>query len=199
MSVSFTVEDRATPALEKVLAGLRDRTRLHEFAGRQVQTSTSDYLRMIAPRKHKTANRLGAQPTGHLSSAAESVTSKASGNDAVVTITSPGIRRAFRELRIQSRGRLLTIPASAQTYGKRARDFTDLTFIPFQNARRTKALAWVRGRGRNRQVEIAYWLLERVNIPQDRELLPSSEALAQAATEGAKSYIRLLLQTLRNN
>jgi hypothetical protein len=195
-SIAITAQDNITPRLQALLGGLRDRTRLHGMMGRQVAATTRDYLRGLAATRHATARRLGATPTGHLARAAESVTSTADNVDATVTITSPGISRARRDITITPRrGKYLTIPAHPRTYGKRAGEFDDLKFIPF---RRTPALAWVEGTGRNRRTTIAYWLKNSITQRQDSTLLPSAALITQSATEGAKDYLRRLISNQRS-
>ena len=75
---------------------------------------------------HKTALSFNpaAKPTGHLEKAARNTIWKAGADGALVTVTSPGITRAFRQLDIRAKGKMLTIPArpSPEAYGKRARE-----------------------------------------------------------------------------
>ena len=71
MNVIATIEaDEATPFLRRALAELEDRGALNLYVGRSVRNVTRDYLTEQAKGRHKTADALGATPTGHLERAA---------------------------------------------------------------------------------------------------------------------------------
>lgn len=214
MSTAWTLpvgKDAATPMLAAVLEGLEDRTRLHRSIAPYAENTTRDYLIALAPKRHKTADRLGARPTGHLERAAESVTSSSDATQATVSVTSPGISRAFGILKIvpKNGSKYLTIPATAESYGRRARSFNDLRLAVFGGGR---YLALVKAEQSNvatrqrsgfdteragstdkKKGKVYYWLKKSVTLPQDRTLLPSDALLAASAEEGAVSYLEMII------
>ena len=102
------------------------KSEVSEVAVAHVCNFTRNYIRSIVPQNHKTANSFdpAAQPTGHLEKAARNTIFRLARGGGIVSITSPGITRAFRDLHIRAKGKMLTIPArpSPEAYGKRARE-----------------------------------------------------------------------------
>jgi hypothetical protein len=190
LQFQLKVTDHASPTLH-ALAGLKDdRTRLNRQVADHAAVLTRNHL--AALNKHQTATRLGATPTGYYATKAESVEARATGDAAIVSIATGGGREAFArvfgEVTVRARsGKYLTIPATAAAYGRRAREFDGLRFIPFPNG--TKALAKVTGTGKDRKTQVFYWLKESVLLPQDRSILPSDEQYLQAAERGANEYL----------
>ena len=195
MSASYDVvvtSDEITPCLNRVSAGLKDRTRLNEMIGGQAQVLTRNHLIDLAASRHDSANRLGATPTGHLARAAESVAGTSDAEAAVVTVTSPGIARAFHALDIVPvNAKLLTIPASPLSYGKRAseveRQIGELRFAVLGGHPSLVA-------GKDDNLTVLFWLASSVHIPQDRTLLPSDEQYLYAAESASRFYLNALVQ-----
>lgn len=219
MSLSTQVDvsgaERVRAYLTKLHATLDEpgeRVHLHRSIASYTATLTARYLTTLAGTRHDTARRLGANPSGHLARAAESVISEGTDQAAVVSVVSPGLRRAFGPMTIQPRNgaKYLTIPATAEAYNRRAGSFNDLRLAVFGGGR---YLALVKaeqssladrkrsgfetdqqqaGLGWRRRGTIYYWLKKSVTQPQDRSLLPSDEDYAEEAVEGIKAYLRLL-------
>lgn len=127
---TITVSDRLRLYLTAIHELGGTTAKMNEFIAGRALSVTRDHLIEQAKGRHKTANRLGAQPTDHLLLAAESQNLKGMSDAGGVTIgiTSPGIGRAFHPLDIKpSAGKkYLTIPATAEAYGRRAGSFNDL-------------------------------------------------------------------------
>lgn len=177
MTIEITIEtNQSTPALAALVASLEDPTGLHVAMAARGERLMRDYLRAIAPGRHATANRLGARPTGILERAAESPEGRGSVDGATVTIR-PGevLSRTFGEVVITPQGgrRYLTIPVSAEAYGRRAREFADLRFVRV-GPRQTPVLA---RRMANGNLVVYYVLVRQVRQKQDRTLLPSDGAI----------------------
>jgi hypothetical protein len=192
MSLSFSVnvsgDEQVMKMLGRLRAALTDGTSLHRSIGSYAEQITRQHLTVLAGTRHDTARRLGASPTGHLARAAESVTSRGTQDAAIVTVVSPGISRAFGDLTITPKsGKFLTIPATAESYGRRARTFGDLRVAFFGRGR----MALVRPDANGGRDEVLYWLKKKVIQRQDRSLLPSDQDFAAAAVQGIKAYIRL--------
>lgn len=191
MKVAFTIiaDDEITPFLARVSQVVTDGSG-NLFIARSLAAKVRDHLGKEAARRHKTADRLGATPTGHLTRAAESVDYGATKDAAEVTIASPGISRSFGDVEIVpvNGSKYLTIAARAESYGRRARSFDDLKFIPLKGGA-LPVLAKVTGEGKEKTMEVFYWLKKSVKIPQDRGLLPSDVELLQAAEDGAEDFL----------
>ena len=94
------------------------RRMLFSAAGNAVSNLINRHLKRISPTRHRSANRLGATPTGHLE---QRPTFHATSNYAEVVIPIPGINRAFKDLTITPKDApFLTLPLNAVSYGKRA-------------------------------------------------------------------------------
>lgn len=209
VTLSIDVDDvEARAMLDTFDGGLSDAALLHEHMAGRSENAVRDYLRDSAQFRHATADRLGATPTGHLERAAESVASTFDAAGAYITVTSPGIGRAFHDVTIVpvNGGKYLTIAANAAAYGRRAGSFIDLRLAFFKGG--TLALvkaeqSSIRGRRRSGydteragakdgRGSIYYWLVKEVHQKQDRSLMPSDAEMAAAAQEGALDYLRLL-------
>jgi hypothetical protein len=193
-SVEITVTGTAQRMLKKLGEKLVNRAELHHDIAVRAENTVRDYLIRIAGTRHKTANRLGATPSGHLARAAESVTSESDASGATVSVTSPGITRAFKDITITpGQGKkYLTIPATAEAYNKRARAFNDLRLAFFKNG----LLALVKddpNRAKGERPPVYYWLKKSVTQKQDRTLLPSDQLLQSAANAGAQDWLNSFL------
>lgn len=217
ISTTIQIEGEGMQMLRQLDAALVNRVELHHDIAIRVENETRDWLTELAKSRHKTADALGATPTGHLERAAESVTSAFDDDGATITVTSPGITRAFDDLTITPGPgkKYLTIPATAEAYGKRAGAFNDLRLAIFrkdgayllalvkadQSSLATRessgfGIESQRARGSAAPLKAAqrppvyYWLKQSVTQKQDRSLLPSDALLMKAADEGVKDWLR---------
>jgi hypothetical protein len=213
VTLSIDVRDRVSGMLGAFAAGLSKRAGLNRAIGSYARNCVRDYLIGQAQTRHKTAEALGAQPSGHLARAAENTTFKADEQTATVSINSPGMSRAVRDLVIEptSPRKFLTIPVIAEAYNQRAYRVRGLVAIVTgdkgvlmkpQRGRSTtyktrryagpnKFTATTKQGGRFGTVW--YVLVRRVKQKQDRTLLPSDEAISQAALEGVRYYVDYLI------
>ena len=169
--------------------GPQGRQTLNEGAALQLWADIRDHLKNEASRRHGTASRLGAYPTGHLEKAAASTDPHADADAATVTIASPGISRVFRPLEIApKRAQSLTIPVHWLGYGQRASEVSDVYRL-FRPKGKDYLMADVEG-----TPTVIYLLRKAVTVPQDRTLLPSDEALNKSAKRGYRDAIRLALE-----
>lgn len=169
---------------------------LFSAVGNAVSKLINDHLKRIAPTHHKTADRLGATPTGHL----EKRTSFASDeSSATVTIPIPGINRAFKDLSIVPKDKpYLTLPLSSVAYGKRAATVRGLGYMIFRPA--------AKGAHKNAQGGFSayqdllmgtkggetiplYLLKKRVDQKRDPSLLPTEGEIGNTA---ARSMLRTI-------
>lgn len=146
-----------------------------------------DHLFRIAPRHHISAHRLGATPTGHIEKGARATQFTASANGAEVIIPIPGLSRAFGPLTIAPRNAAaLTLPVSPHAYGKRVGDLRTNGWNIF----RPKGHDILMGSLGDDEAVPLYVLKKRVQLKQDRSLLPSDAELSGTASKAMLDYIR---------
>lgn len=196
MSIGLTIEVKSAELearLQKFMAGLSDRTELHEGIGARATELTRNHLVAIAQSRHATAERLGASPTGFWGQGVEKTTFTADEKGATVSIRQPGVGRAFHDVTTEPGAgkKYLTLPAIAEAYGKVARSVPDLTaMIRWKDGqRRAVALAKVSGKGKERTETAWYWLVKSVRQKQDRTLLPSDEEYRLIALVATRDYL----------
>lgn len=199
MSLGITIEigGDADRMLRKLGAGVINREELHQDIATRGENLVRDYLTGLAQTRHATADKLGATPTGHLERAAESVTSTSDSAGVSITVTSPGITRAFGSITILPGAgkKYLTIPATAEAYGKRAGAFNDLRFVAYKNGVRALVQASQSNVATREKIggKVFYWLKTSVEQKQDRTLLPSDQLIESSAEEGAIDWLNVLL------
>lgn len=220
----------AGPALRRLLRKAGEKRAMNAGISTVVGTLVKDHILLkVAPAHHKTADRLGAQYSNKMAKAGDSVIHLADDSAAIVHIQEhpylftptlgpmhirPGM--TFGPVAPDGRGgtgkQWLTIPAVAEAYGKRAREFKNLRFaqkkgqtekamllrVPTyerkaDGTRRTRAEAVAYREELKKKTSVLYWLRKHVIIPQDRSLLPSDEAMHAAAKLGANEYFQAAL------
>jgi hypothetical protein len=202
---------RAADVLTRIEAGLADPSVLNRRIAARAENLTRDYLRVVASESHKTADKLGAQPTGHLERAAGNVSSRSDAEAATVSVVSPGITRAFRPLEIKARaGGNLTIPIHALAYGRTSRqveaEVGQRLFRPVKSGAKAQASRTDSGSRRSKifaeqdrmhvlgfRLGVTFLpmfaLVPSVTVPQDRTLLPSDADYQREAGIEAAEYI----------
>lgn len=215
VSVDIQIEGNARKLLSKLDAKLINREELHHDIAVRAENTVRDYLISLAGSRHATADRLGATPSGHLERAAESVHSESDESAATVSVTSPGISRAFGAVTITpgSGKKYLTIPATAEAYNKKAGAFNDLRLAFFKGGllglvkadqsrlsdRRAGGFGVeskaAKADKTKERPPVYYWLKKSVTQKQDRTLLPSDKLLQSAAEEGTRDWLKSFVQS----
>jgi hypothetical protein len=191
MSVSLQISldsETAARLLQRVRAGGADLAPLQARTALQAKNFSGDHLRKIAGTRHRTAERLGAAPTGHLSLASRRIESTSSRDFAELRFPADtGLGRAFRDMNIVPKkvGGWLTIPVHAAAYGKRAQEFPNLVCYPL-GPRKTLVLAT---KVENGIGEVFYVLAKKAKVKQDRDLLPSDEEYRELARRVAVAWL----------
>lgn len=157
-------------------------------AGEALYETVLDHMDEDVIRRHATANRLGATPTGHWENPETYVHLKDGGAASEVSITRPGIARAVRDVTIRPRvAQALALPLSALSYGKRPaeaeRDLGRRIFRP----KGTRVLVAERNDGK--AWDVLYALSSAVFQKKDPTLLPSRSALEKALERAAINAI----------
>ena len=164
------------------------RRQLFSVAANAVRILVRDHLSRIAPRHHISAHRLGATPTGHIEKGARATHFTASSDSAEVIIPIAGLSRAFRPLTITPRtANALTLPVSAHSYGKRVGELRANGWNIFRP--KGKDTLWGKLQDEDDAVPL-YVLKKRVQLKQDRSLLPSDAELGTTASKAMLDYIR---------
>jgi len=194
ISLSVDVQDGAKPLVSELISRLTNRTGLHQAIGMRARTLTWEHLISLAGTRHASAARLGATPSGHWAQAAEKSTYAADSGAATVTVTQPGIGRAFHDVDIYPSGgaKALTIPLIAQAYNLRAASVWEsegLFVVRTKNSGKAVAVK----RLADGSLQPWYLLVPHVHQKQDRSLLPSNEEYTDAAKQGARDYVDYLL------
>lgn len=207
VKIKVTTNDAATPTLNDVLGALKVGSKQHlvlqkRIAGR-LETLTKNHIRKAALTRHKTASRLGANPTNYLAKKAETVETEVKGNGLLwLTVYGDIFRRVDGAVEVVARRKKwLTIPGHAEAYGRRARELDGLTFIKLKGDKAALLKLPVEGGKKifpktkeEWKAAVRYWLKKGVTLPQDRGLLPTEDDYLKAMDEGAEDYLDLMEQ-----
>lgn len=159
------------------------RASLFAVAGNAVTVLVRQHLAIESTRRHFTAARLGATPTGHLEQAARMTTFSSDSSSATIHIPGAGISRAFADITLNTptpTGKhYYTIPISRYAYAKRISELRAYGWRIFRPGR-AKILIGYNSKG-DKPTPL-YILAAHINQKQDRSLLPSDQQLSAAAS-----------------
>lgn len=182
LSVKISVNDSATPALAAVGDSLKDRRALNKSIAGSVEDITRAHIRIAAQTRHTTATRLGASPTNYLVNKADTVETRSDGAGVVMDVYGAIFKRVTGPVSVAPvNKKWLTIPAAAESYGRRAGEFGGLYFV------KSGADS---ARLQDKTGKVLFWLKKRVTLPQDRGLLPSDQQFTDAAELGARDFLK---------
>lgn len=166
---------------------------LYSAAANAVAILVRAHLAELGSWKHQSAEDLGAQPTGILGKAAARTTSSASSEYGEVVIPTPAVRRAFHDVEIRPKDAgALTIPAAAESYGKRVNVLEALGWKIFRpkDKKGSKDKGYLMGAKDGEDPKLLYWIRASARQEQDRSLLPSDEDINSTAANAMMSVIR---------
>ena len=192
LRVTLDISSGLDEELQEIAAGLADAKPLHDrIAGDAEAWLKQDVGPRIAAGQHRTAQTLGASPTGHLVDAYQGI--EGVSDSAGATLLIPGatrLRAAFGKyvLTPKNGSKFLTIPVARDAYGHRAREFDDL-FPVRTGPRKTLTLSRPRGNG----LEVMYVLVSTATIPEDTTLIPFPE-LEEKALLSAGDFLDDILE-----
>lgn len=162
--------------------------------GESVQSLIVFHLIDLAHARHATANRLGAAPTNYLAglvdAGADRTAVQVDEDGVSINIRHPWIARAFRDVTITAKNKLLAIPLNAAAYGHSPREFSKVVLLKKGSGS---------GSGEKKEREPldptipAYLLVRSVHQKQDRSILPTNGEMAGAAADGIRGYLRQAL------
>lgn len=201
MTYNVQVQDAATPVLNGLMERLRSRRDLHRAMGYAAKSYILEYVLAYKNDRHKTAEKLGAEPTNFVGKAIEQLersSTPADNEKVTIRLEHPWWARAFGAVTITPKKTYLTIPLIAEAYGHRAPEIQGLFFwtnpvtgksFLAEAIRRNTSLK----KGDPGGLKLWYLLLNVVHQDQDRERLPPDEDITKAATIGAIEFLDQLL------
>lgn len=205
MGLSFTISQKLTGDQNAQLASIAKPAAMNAVIGRKV---TRDIIRHFQTYSAGHPNKLGGKRTNYVARMgdATSFTSDASGVQVNIAHEGARLRIEGGTITPKNGKTYLTIPAIAQAYGKRAREFPNLTLLFRRRAGKTEAYALGvapytpvgkgaprrggrKALGRNTR-QVVFWLVKSANIPANRALLLSDEGIMQSAVAAIGAYLR---------
>lgn len=184
MAATFTVDVRDASKAILATAEARMSPRVvNKIIGRAGQTFVRKHFYDLDAKR---PNRMGGDRTHFYGGAARSTTFAATADGAVISVNQTGVRqRILGGPILPTKSKYLTIPARAEAYGKRAREFNNLKVVRFGNVlalveadatklRKTKKgfrAAGETGGG------VMYWLVPKVAQKADPSVMPNLESL----------------------
>lgn len=201
MSYTVDIRDQVSPALQ----GLRQvpANVLPAIGAAVAKLFQQHYLA-------KPPNRMGWPSTNFWADAARSTTWAVEGVESVkVSTTKQGLLQRFKGGVIRAvNSKFLTIPARAEAYGRRAREFNDLVAIFDKNGGgmlvQAQQSALTFGRKRkdgSRKVTareiggaVFYWLRKSVNQDADPSVIPTDEQIGATALDQVQRAVQRALE-----
>lgn len=193
ISIQTTIDDARTAEMIRMLTrevGPAGREKLNENATIPVSALVKKHVLEAAQTRHSTADNIRRGPahrTGHLESAADSVSYTFDSEGGAVTVSSPGFRRALGPLTIRPVSKqFLTIAVDALSYGETVSNLRARGIPVF---RRKDYLA-TRYEG---QFRVLYLLRHEVTLKHDPGLMPAIEQMGDAAKAGIEQLVLKIL------
>lgn len=190
-STTISVSDHVQPVLERV-PGIMDRARA-PMARSVANHIKAHFARLDASR----ANALGGKRTHFYAQAARGTQHHVLPDGFVIGVNQVGIRQRWLGGKITAKNsKFLTIPASPEAYGKRAREFNDLRLavlggkLALVKAEATQVRFGRKRKDGSRKVsavaestglEVMYWLKRSVNQQGDSSVMPGHIELLSVA------------------
>lgn len=211
----IVIRDLGTTAFLQALQESVDRETFIEPIGEAGTRVLKDHFRKknLDAGSHKSAQRLGAQPSGLFEQFHNATSHQRQGSSSVLSVNHPAVRQRFEggDIRPVNSG-FLTIPAQAAAYGTRAREAgITLAFMyaPDEQGRWRRALVApsavtretgkARKDGTRRRVVIKpsgiwYWLVRKVHQLADPSVLPTRTEILDGIKTGLESWANRILK-----
>lgn len=192
--VGFTVKSgdlAALPArIDRLQTGLKS-GELQLLMGTAVREVVREHFYELQndTEHHETAQSLGAASTGFYLAAADATQAPEQESDGVsISINHQGLSQRLHGGKIKG-DPLLTIPARAEAYGKRAREFDNLKLVVFATL---DLLALVAEDEEESEGLVYYWLVREVEQDPDPTVLPEDDDMLDPAIAEAEQFADLL-------
>jgi hypothetical protein len=192
----LTFDDpRKYPPLLRLRRGL-ERPDVRRVMGRSIAGALRRHFSKLDGQR---ANRLGGSRTHFYGAARRAVQQPQliGGDGVVVSVNHLGIAQRYYGGTITPKtAKALTLPVHPDAYGHRAREFSDLQFIPSRRPGVFGILARPNPDSPTGIGEAYYVLVKRVTQAPDPTVLPDFRTLEQTALEAADAYVRTTARTL---
>jgi hypothetical protein len=187
LSFKINLRDTASARVKAVMEAMEPRN-LNAVGMRAAVNITRAYLFQINSER---ANKLGGARTNFYAQAARGTQGELRPEGFVIGINQVGMGQRYHGGTITARNaKYLTIPVTAQAYGKRAREFQDLEFIRGKDG---KAVLVKKGTG-----EVFYSLVPSVHQKPDPSVLPSEERYREGVAGAVEVYLDRVIERSRN-
>jgi hypothetical protein len=161
-------------------------------------------------------NQMGGKRTHYYAEARRDMTIVYEGDTAIVGTTLVGTNLRYFGGTVKAGAnpsyisgkptKFLTIPATAESYGRRAADFPELEVLFGRNGpyalarveRRTIARGDTYGVSGAKSVEILFWLKSSVTVQPDESMLPDPSGLNEAVKSDVNDYVGMLWRRSRS-
>ena len=189
LGINIQTKDAATEAVIDIEQDI-DLDQVAPVIGNSGRKIVSDHLTALDARRR---NRLGGRRTHFYSDAAKSTNWRITSNGVQIAINHVGMAQRYFGGTIKPvNKKRLTIPADADAYGKRAREFgkLDIVFgrkgvVGLAKPRKGKAK-----RGQ-RAGKVLYWLVKSVTQEADKTVLPTDKEIAAGVTDDVRAYLEM--------
>ena len=194
LTVTVETPENISKLSEKLLGNMES---VYRNAGVRLARCIRNHLRLLASTRHDTANKLGATPTGHFR-ASDVLPPNATNSDVSVTVTTPGISRAYHDIDIDPvNGQFLTIPLHADAYGLSAREYSErygkLFRINQKGSTEKGKVLYTKDVLNGKPIPM-YALTAHVHQVRDPSLMPTNAKMTEEAIEGALAAIKKILK-----
>ncbi len=170
-----------------------------EFADKlagKFEEQTREHIAQAAQSRHKTAEKLGANPSQYLLNKAASVEAIGAPGRVLLSVSGEIFKRTFQPVTVTaSAAKMLTIPWTAEAYGKRAGEFGKLFVYVSKHGDGAAFLA----RREGGTMKFLFLLKRSVVLPQDRGLLPSEEDFFKTTEQTADEQLTLMKRKLETD
>ena len=194
LEVTISIPSNIESLPKKIEAGMSS---VYKNAGVRLARCIRNHMRLLANTRHDTANRLGATPTGHFK-ASDVLPPNATNSDVSVTVTTPGISRAYHDIDIDPvNGQFLTIPLHADSYGISAREYSERYGKLFRINRKGSTekgnVLYTKDALNGKPIPM-YALTAHVHQVRDPSLMPTNDQMTDEALNGALAAIKQILK-----
>lgn len=194
LTVTVQTPENIDKLSEKLLGNMES---VYRNAGVRLARCIRNHMRLLASTRHDTANKLGASPTHHFR-ASDVLPPNATSSDVSVTVTTPGISRAYHDIDIDPvNGQFLTIPLHADAYGLSASEYSErygkLFRINQRGSTEKGKVLYTRDALNGKPIPM-YALTAHVHQVRDPSLMPTNDKMTEEAINGALAAIKKILK-----
>lgn len=199
LTIQITQQDGAGPFVAELSEDIQPSTELHRYIADEAHYEVQQRFLALAE-----TNRGVLGHSGFWNRMLSGTSALADETAAMVRMPREVAQRYFGGTITPQGGKTyLTIPARSEAYGKSARQFNDLRFVPFRSGaaalvqRDQTELTFFKSGKRKGQIKDAketggavfFWLVKSVTQRGNSEVLPDDETFAGAIVRGIESFL----------